>query len=876
VIGLYQLTPVADPANLSRARHFPHPYGVMTDNKVINCSALHVRTETSAPAPGGMPGKEARWTIPVEGMSCASCVARVEKALSLVEGVSGASVNLAAKNATVMANPEKTRMASLVDAIRDSGYEVPVQRTEFPVEGMTCASCVARVGKALLSVPGVLSASVNLATQTGTAEFLPGVANMEGLRAAVEGMGYSVPMITDEEDPVARQERMQREEERSLLARLRVGFFLGVPLFLLAQWEMIAGPGGFPLSPFSSALLQLFLVTPIQFYVGSRFYRGAWTTAKHGTTDMNTLVALGTTVAYAYSVVATFFPGLFAVEGAAPHVYYDTSAAIIVLVLLGRYFETRAKGKTSEAVKKLLGLQPKTARVIRDGGEVDISLEEVAAGDRVVVRPGEKVPVDGTVEEGESSVDESMMTGEPIPKDKERGDAVTGGTMNVNGRLVIHATHVGKDTALARIVRMVQEAQGSKPPIGRLADVIASYFVPSVMGVAAVTFAVWWVFGPQPRLTYAMLSAISVLIIACPCALGLATPTSIMVGTGKGAELGILIRSGAALETAHKVDTVILDKTGTVTRGRPEYTGIRVAPDGPFRGEGGELELLRLAAIAETGSEHPLADAVVRGAKGKGLFLSPPEEFQSRPGHGVRATVAGRVVHVGSARWLAEEGIDASTLLSNAKEFSESGITVIFVGVDGKGSGIVAVADEIKEGAPEAIGVLREMGLDVVMLTGDNPKTAEAVAARAGIKRVRAEVLPDQKAQEVRRIQSGGNIVAMVGDGINDAPALAQADVGMAIGTGTDVAIESGDIVLMSGDLMGVAAAIRLSRATLRNIRQNLFWAFAYNVVLIPVAAGILFPHFRVLLSPVLAAAAMGLSSVTVVSNALRLRRFRP
>jgi copper ion binding protein len=498
VIGLYQLTPVADPANLSRARHFPHPYGVMTDNKVINCSALHVRTETSAPAPGGMPGKEARWTIPVEGMSCASCVARVEKALSLVEGVSGASVNLAAKNATVMANPEKTRMASLVDAIRDSGYEVPVQRTEFPVEGMTCASCVARVGKALLSVPGVLSASVNLATQTGTAEFLPGVANMEGLRAAVEGMGYSVPMITDEEDPVARQERMQREEERSLLARLRVGFFLGVPLFLLAQWEMIAGPGGFPLSPFSSALLQLFLVTPIQFYVGSRFYRGAWTTAKHGTTDMNTLVALGTTVAYAYSVVATFFPGLFAVEGAAPHVYYDTSAAIIVLVLLGRYFETRAKGKTSEAVKKLLGLQPKTARVIRDGGEVDISLEEVAAGDRVVVRPGEKVPVDGTVEEGESSVDESMMTGEPIPKDKERGDAVTGGTMNVNGRLVLHATHVGKDTALARIVRMVQEAQGSKPPIGRLADVIASYFVPSVMGVAAVTFAVWWVFGPQP------------------------------------------------------------------------------------------------------------------------------------------------------------------------------------------------------------------------------------------------------------------------------------------------------------------------------------------------------------------------------------------
>jgi Cu+-exporting ATPase len=850
---------------LIRAGDVGLPHAVMSENKVINCAALDLTRKPSVRPPGDAPGKEARWAFPVEGMTCASCVARVEKALSRVEGVSRASVNLAANTATVMADPEKTRMATLVSAIRDTGYEVPVQKTEFPVEGMTCASCVARVGKALLSVSGVLSASVNLATRTGTVEFLPGVADMGALRVAIERVGYTIPEIRPEEDPVARQERRQREEERALLNRLRVGVLLGVPLFLLAQWEMAAG-----------AFVQLALVTPIQFYVGSRFYRGAWTTAKHGTTDMNTLVALGTTVAYAYSVVATFFPGLFAVEGAAPHVYYDTSAAIIVLVLLGRYFETRAKGKTSEAVKKLVGLQPKAARVIRDGGEVDIPLEEVAAGDRVVVRPGEKVPVDGTVEEGESSVDESMMTGEPIPKDKERGDVVTGGTMNVNGRLVIHATHVGKDTALARIVRMVQEAQGSKPPIGRLADVIASYFVPSVMGVAAVTFAVWWVFGPQPRLTYAMLSAISVLIIACPCALGLATPTSIMVGTGKGAELGILIRSGAALETAHKVDTVILDKTGTVTCGRPVLSGVRAAADGPYRGAEREREMLALAASAESGSEHPLADAVVRGAKEKGLPLASPGEFHSRPGHGVRAMVAGHRVHVGSSRWLEEEGIDVSPLLSDAKDFSESGVTVVFVGVDGKGSGVVAIADEIKEGAPEAISVLRGMGLDVVMLTGDNPKTAEAVAAQAGIEHVRAEVLPDQKAQEVRRIQSGGNIVAMVGDGINDAPALAQADVGMAIGTGTDIAIESGDIVLMSGDLKGVATAIALSRATLRNIRQNLFWAFAYNVVLIPVAAGVLFPHFRVLLSPILAAAAMGLSSVTVVSNALRLRRFRP
>jgi Cu+-exporting ATPase len=630
-----------------------------------------------------------------------------------------------------------------------------------------------------------------------------------------------------------------------------------------------------PFSSFTIALLQLVLATPIQFYVGSRFYRGAYATAKHRTTDMNTLVALGTTVAYGYSVIATFFPGLFAVSGTAPHVYYETSAAIIVLVLLGRYFETRAKGRTSEAVKKLIGLAPKSARVIRDGEEVDIPLEEVSAGERLVVRPGEKVPVDGTVEEGTSSVDESMMTGEPIPKDKGEGDIVTAGTMNINGRLVVRATHVGKDTVLSRIVRMVQEAQGSKPPIGRLADVIASWFVPAVIGVALLTFAAWIAFGPEPRLTYAMLSAISVLIIACPCALGLATPTSIMVGTGKGAELGILVRSGAALETAHKVDTVVLDKTGTVTRGRPELSEIRSAPNGPFPGAEGWRELLRLAASAETGSEHPLADAVVRGAKERGLALSSPGDFHSRPGHGVRATVAGRSVHVGSARWFTEEGIDPSTLLPDAQELAKAGATVIFVAVDGKAAGVLAVADKVKKGAPEAIGVLRGMGLDVVMLTGDNPGTAMAVASRAGIERVRADVLPEQKAEEVRKIQAGGKIVAMVGDGINDAPALAQADVGMAIGTGTDIAIESGDIVLMSGDLKGVVSAIALSRATLRNIRQNLFWAFAYNVVLIPVAAGVLFPHFRVLLSPILAAAAMGLSSVTVVSNALRLRGFQ-
>ena len=749
------------------------------------------------------------------------------------------------------------------------------EKITIPIEGMSCASCVARVEKALSGVPGVVTASVNLAAKSGTVEYVPGVADRDALRAAVAGAGYAVPEVKEGEDPLALQERMQRDEERSLLARLKVGVALGVPLFLLAQLEMIAGSARMPFSPFAGALVQLLLATPIQFYSGSRFYRGAWATAKHRTTDMNTLVALGTTAAYAYSVVATFFPEIFSVPGAAAHVYFDTSAAIIVLILLGRYFESRAKGKTSEAVKKLVGLQPATARVIRDGMETDIPLGDVRAGDSVVVRPGEKIPVDGKVSEGTAAVDESMLTGEPIPAEKGPGSLVTGGTINLNGRLVFTAVRVGKDTVISRIVRMVQEAQGSKPPIGRLADIIAARFVPAVIGIAAATFIAWWVFGPQPRLTYAMIATISVLIIACPCALGLATPTSIMVATGKGAELGILIRSGAALETAHKVQTVIFDKTGTVTRGRPELSGVLPAPGGEFRGADGENELLRLAATAETGSEHPLGEAIVRGARARGIRPEPPREFFSAAGRGIRATAAGRLVRVGNRKWLEEEGVDLSAILPAADAVSEAGDTPVFIAVDGRAAGVAAVTDAVKEGAPRAIVAIREMGIEVVMLTGDNPRTAKAVAARAGIDRVMAEVLPDRKAEEVRKIQSEGKTVAMVGDGINDAPALAQADVGMAIGTGADIAMEAGDIVLMSGDLGGVAAAVRLSRATLRNIRQNLFLAFAYNVVLIPVAAGVLYPSYGLLLNPVLAAAAMGLSSVTVVSNALRMRRFR-
>ncbi|HEY5997286.1 MAG TPA: heavy metal translocating P-type ATPase, partial [Candidatus Deferrimicrobiaceae bacterium] len=648
----------------------------MAQDPVINCAALHAPPEGAAPFSGPAPAGRARWSFPVEGMSCASCVARVEKALLGVGGVSEASVNLATKSAAVVVDQGRTAPDRIVAAVREAGYRVPVETISFPIEGMSCASCVARVEKALAAVPGVLSASVNLAAKSGRVDFIPGVAGADDFRAAVEAAGYKVPEVKAGEDALARQERMQREEESSLLVRLRIGIGLGAPLFLLAQWEMMASPGRFPVSAFASALVQLVLATPIQFYVGSRFYRGAWAAAAHGTTDMNTLVALGTTAAYVYSLAATFFPSFFAVSGVAAHVYYDTSGAIIVLILLGRYFEARAKGKTSEAVRKLVGLQPRTARVVRDGDEIDVPLETVAVGDTLVVRPGEKVPVDGRVAEGGGAVDESMLTGEPIPVDKGPGDTVTGGTIDLNGRLVIRAIRVGKDTVIARIVRMVQEAQGSKPPIGRVADVIASYFVPSVMAVALASFAAWWAFGPEPRLTYALLASISVLIIACPCAMGLATPTSIMVATGKGAELGILVRSGAALETAHKVRTVVLDKTGTITRGKPTLERARLADGGPFSGEEGERELLALAASAETGSGHPLADAVVTGARARGVALRSPEDFVAVPGRGVRASVGGRTVHVGNASWLEEQGIDASPLSAAFRELSDAGATV--------------------------------------------------------------------------------------------------------------------------------------------------------------------------------------------------------
>lgn len=807
--------------------------------------------------------------LPIKGMSCASCAAKIEKGLSTVTGVDRATVNFATEKATIAFDPKKARTEDFVKTIKELGYETGIEKVMLPIQGMTCASCVEKVERALSSAAGVIHASVNFATEKATVEYVAGEVTINELKKAVEAAGYKVLEVEAGEDLLEKEER----EKKGLYLALRNKVIVSAALSLLIFTGSF--PEWFPFIPniLQNKFILLFLTLPVQFWAGWQFYKGAIAAARHLTTNMNTLITVGTSAAFGYSVIAALFPNFFEARGLKADLYFDTAAVIITLILLGRLLEMRAKGQTSEAIKKLIGLQAKTARIIRNGKEEDIPIEDVAVGDVVLVRPGEKIPVDGTIIEGYSAIDESMITGESIPVEKKKGDAAIGATINKTGSFKFQATKIGKETALAQIIKLVQEAQGSKPPIARLADVIASYFVPAVIIISVITFIVWYIFGPAPSFTYALLNFVAVLIIACPCALGLATPTSVMVGTGKGATNGILFRGGEALETAHKLNAIILDKTGTLTKGEPSVTNVVKSSEHGVRSE---EAILMLAASAEKGSEHPLGEAIVRKAKEMNIELSDAEQFNAIPGHGLEAKIQGKEVLLGNLKLMTDRGVKLNGLEKEAERLSDEGKTPMFLSVDGKAEGIIAVADTLKPDSKNAVEALHRLGLEVIMITGDNKRTAEAIARQVGIERVLSEVLPEDKARHVKMLQAEGKKVAMVGDGINDAPALAQADVGIAIGTGTDVAMEASDITLISGDLRGIVTAIALSKATIRNIKQNLFWAFFYNISLIPVAAGVLYPFFGLLLDPMIAAGAMGMSSVSVVSNALRLRWFRP
>jgi Cu+-exporting ATPase len=806
-----------------------------------------------------------RIDIPVVGMSCASCAASIQRGLGDIKGVGKASVNFANSKATVLYQPQLVKPEDLIKSIRRSGYDVGTASIEIPVQGMECASCVRSVEQALMGARGVTRAEANLATEKVRVEYLPSEISLTEIKKTIEGAGYKVLEIPHEEEAADVERTVRLKEYKKLKRKFFAGLILAVVIFLgsSSHW--------FPWVP---DFLQNFtvlwvLATPVQFWIGWQFYKGAWGAFRHRNADMNTLIAVGTSAAYLYSVTATLFPSLFSGAGIEPKVYFDTSAAIIVLILFGRMLEARAKGRTSEAIRKLIGLQPKTARVIREDGEQDIPVEEVDVGDLVVVRPGEKVPVDGQVKEGSSSVDESMITGESVPVRKKAGDEVIGATINKTGSFKFLATKVGKDTALAQIIKLVQDAQGAKAPIQRLADIIAGYFVPIVISLALATFIVWFDFGPRPALTLALLNFVAVMIIACPCALGLATPTAVMVGTGKGAEYGILIKGGESLETAHKIDTIVFDKTGTLTKGEPDVTDI--LPLDPLS----EESILKYAGSSERPSEHPLGEAVLRKARERKVGLTDPEDFKAVEGQGVEARVDGCLVLLGNKTFMAGRGVEVGELKPRADRLAAEGKSSIYVAIDGRISGLIGVADTLKENSRAAVEKLKRLGLDVVMLTGDTRMTAEAIARKAGIGSVLSEVLPEDKVLEIKRLQSGGKRVAMVGDGINDAPALAQADIGIAIGSGTDVAMEASDITLIKDDLEGVVSAIELSKKTIKTIKQNLFWAFCYNTVGIPIAAGVLYPFFGILLNPIFASAAMAFSSVSVVSNSLRLRRFK-
>ncbi|MEX2133626.1 MAG: heavy metal translocating P-type ATPase [Acidimicrobiia bacterium] len=778
-----------------------------------------------------------------------------------------------------IAHPERYAETTGVDSTGSETHEDRVDDRAMPmvgsdsihlsVEGMTCASCVSTVESALSAVPGVIDARVNFATNTATVDTAIDVPATV-LTDAVAAAGYRAEAIAEDID-TSDVERVESERRyRLLMRKFWFAAVVSLPVIYFSYPEIFPGVP----EKGSTALFWIWLMMgaatlPVLVWSGSQFFIGAWGALKHRSANMHTLIATGISAAWLYSTVAVLFPGFFPQE-MLRDVFYDVTSVVTALVVLGMALELRARARTSEAMKKLIGLQAKTARVVRDGSEVDIPVGEVVTGDVVVVRPGEKIPVDGQVISGSSAVDESMVTGEPIPVEKTEGTTVIGATINRTGSFKFQATRVGRETMLAQIIRMVRDAQGSKAPIQRTVDKVSGYFVPAVMIVAVLTFMTWYTFGPSPALVYALITMVTVLVIACPCALGLATPTSLMVGIGKGAENGILIRSGDALETAHRIDTVVVDKTGTITRGQPSLTDLT-----SFEGYT-EDEVLRLAASAEKGSEHPLGESIVRAAAERGLVLSDPDQFSAVPGHGIEAVVDDRRVVLGTLKLMADRGVASGAAETLLEELSEQGKTAMVVAVDGELAGVVAVADTLKQDSTEAIARLHRLGLEVVMLTGDNHRTAKAIGDQVGIDRVLAEVLPDEKATQIKLLQAEGKTVAMVGDGINDAPALAQADVGLAMGTGTDVAMESGDITLIKGSLTGVATSIELSKATMRNIHQNLVGAFAYNTLGIPIAAGVLYPAFGILLSPLIAGAAMAFSSVTVVSNANRLRRFQP
>jgi len=806
-------------------------------------------------------------SLPVVGMTCASCVGRVEQALSGVEGVEKATVNLATERADVtLARP--VDHATLVRAIEGAGYEVPNRSVTLAIDGMTCASCVARVEKALLAVPGVASATVNLATERAAISASGAVTDRD-LVAAIAAAGYEARPSGNEDDEA--QASRKQAEQAALGRDVAIAALLTLPVFVLemgshlipAVHDLVMNTVGMR----ESWYLQFALTTVVLFWPGLRFYRIGLPALGKGAPDMNSLVAVGTLAAWTYSVVATSAPQLL--PPGTVNVYFEAAAVIVTLILLGRYLEARAKGRTSEAIKRLVGLQPRTARVRRDGSVIEVALGDVVTGDLVEVRPGERIAVDGEVVGGASFVDEAMITGEPVPVEKQAGAIVVGGTVNQTGALTFRATAVGADTMLAQIIRMVEEAQGSKLPIQALVDRVTLWFVPAVMATAALTFVVWATFGPEPAITFALVNAVAVLIIACPCAMGLATPTSIMVGTGRGAEMGVLFRKGEALQSLKDARVVALDKTGTLTEGKPTLTDLEVTP-----GHARE-EVLALIASVEVKSEHPIARAIVEAAETDGLKLSDLSRFDSVTGYGVSADVGGRRVEIGADGFMENLGLDVRAFASAATRLADEGKSPLYAAIDGKLAAIIAVADPIKASTPEAIRALHDLGLKVAMITGDNRRTADAIARQLNIDVVVAEVLPDGKVEAVRALNRQHGGLAYVGDGINDAPALAEADVGIAIGTGTDIAIEAADVVLMSGSLKGVPNAIALSMATIRNIRQNLFWAFAYNTALIPVAAGVLYPAFGLLLSPVLAAGAMAMSSVFVLGNALRLKRFR-